>query len=211
MIKTSVFDRHAAEYDAWFDSHNDLYQAELAALRSILPTSGHGVEIGVGTGRFALPLGISIGVEPAPGMAETARLRGVEVLEGVAEALPFADNSFDFALMVTVVCFLHDVAAAFRESRRVLKPGGVLVVGFIDRESEMGRIYEQKKERSIFYRDATFYSVNDVAVLLREAGFSDFTYRQALFPGKPADTAVREGFGDGGFVVVKAQKKQEDV
>jgi SAM-dependent methyltransferase len=165
------------------------------------------VEIGVGTGRFALPLGIAIGVEPAPKMAEFARKRGVEVHDGVAEALPFGDDRFDFAVMVTVVCFLDDVAGAFREARRILKAGGVLVIGFIDRESELGRIYERKREQSIFYRDATFYSVSDLVRLLHEAGFADFSYRQTLFPGETTDQTIREGFGEGGFVVVKSHKK----
>ena len=54
-------------------------------------------------------------------MAELARQRGVEVIEGVAEALPFAEETFDFILMVTVDCFLDDVTQAFREANRVLK------------------------------------------------------------------------------------------
>ncbi|MEA5115153.1 MAG: methyltransferase domain-containing protein [Geobacteraceae bacterium] len=207
MAKTSAFDKQAAEYDAWFDRHCFFFRAELAALRSIVPATGHGVEIGVGTARFALPLGISIGVEPSPAMAELARQRGLDVREGVAEALPFGDESFDFALMVTVVCFLDDVDGAFREAWRILKPGGAFVVGFIDRESELGRIYEQKREQSDFYRDATFYSVNDLVMLLHEAGFSDFSYRQTLFPGEPTEVTVREGFGDGSFVVIKGHKK----
>ncbi len=207
MAKTSAFDKQAAEYDAWFDRHCLFFQAELAALRSIVPATGHGVEIGVGTARFALPLGISIGVEPSPGMAELARQRGLDVREGVAEALPFDDESFDFAIMVTVVCFLDDVNGAFREAWRILKPGGAFVVGFIDRESKLGRIYEQKREQSVFYRDATFYSVNDLVMLLHETGFSDFSYRQTLFPGERTDVTVREGFGDGSFVVIKGHKK----
>jgi len=207
MAKTSAFDKQAAEYDAWFDRHCFFFQAELAALRSIVPATGHGVEIGVGTARFALPLGISIGVEPSPAMAELARQRGLDVREGVAEALPFDDESFDFALMVTVVCFLDNVYGAFREAWRILKPGGAFVVGFIDRESKLGRIYEQKREQSYFYRDATFYSVNDLVMLLHEAGFSDFSYRQTLFPREPTDVTVREGFGDGSFVVIKGHKK----
>lgn len=206
MTKITVFDHQPADYDAWFERHHDLYQAELAAVRAAVPAGGHGVEIGIGTGRFAVPLGISIGVEPSPGMAELARQRGVEVLEGVAKALPLADSSFDYVLMVTVVCFLDDVPKAFLEAWRVLKPGGTLVIGFIDRESELGRSYEQKKEQSAFYRDATFYSVSDLVVLLNKAGFGGFSYRQALFPGEPPDVSVRDGYGAGGFVVIKAHK-----
>jgi hypothetical protein len=48
-------------------------------VRSLLPAGGYGVEIGVGTGRFAVSLGIAVGVEPSPAMAELARRRGIEV------------------------------------------------------------------------------------------------------------------------------------
>ena len=98
MTKATPFDEHATEYDSWFDENRALYHAELAAVRDMLPIGGQGVEIGVGTGRFAAPLGIALGVEPSHGMAELARKRGMEVLEGVAEALPLADGAFDFAL-----------------------------------------------------------------------------------------------------------------
>ncbi len=47
--------------------------AELAAVESLWPATGQGLEIGVGTGRFAVPLGIKIGVEPARAMAEIAK------------------------------------------------------------------------------------------------------------------------------------------
>lgn len=210
MTTITAFDHQSADYDAWFERHHDLYQAELAAVRAAVPASGHGVEIGVGTGRFAVPLGISTGVEPSPKMAELARQRGVEVLEGVAEALPLADSSFDYALMVTVVCFLDDLPKAFREAWRILRPGGTLIIGFIDRESELGRSYEQKKEQSVFYRDATFYSVSDLVVLLNKAGFGDFSYRQTLLAGEPPALTVREGYGAGGFVVIQAHKYDKE-
>ena len=204
MANATFFDDHATEYDAWFEKHHDFYLAELEAVRSFIPATGSGVEIGVGTGRFAAPLGIPIGVEPSPQTAELARQRGINVLEGVAEDLPFANGSFDFAVMVTVVCFLGDVARAFREACRILKPNGTLVIGFIDRESTLGRHYSQKKEQSLFYRDATFYSVRELEALLTEAGFSKFAYRQTLVPG--VTLTVQEGHGSGGFVVIQAHK-----
>jgi hypothetical protein len=56
-----------------------------------LPKSGTGVEIGVGTGRFAEPLGIRVGVEPSKAMRQVAQKRGIEVIDGVAQVLPFDD------------------------------------------------------------------------------------------------------------------------
>ena len=207
MAKTTAFDRQAPEYDAWFEKNDGMYQAELEALRALIPAGGHGVEIGVGTGRFAAPLGISVGVEPSLRMAALARQRGIEVLEGVAEALPFADGSFDFAVMVTVVCFLDDVARAFKEARRILKPGGAFVVGFIDRESGLGRAYEQKKGESRFYREATLYSASEVRTLLAKAGFSQFSCRQTLLPEETTDLSMLEGHGNDGLVVMRAIKE----
>lgn len=208
MARSTTFDEQANEFDAWFEKHPDLYLAELEAVRSFIPASGSGVEIGVGTGRFAVSLGIPIGVEPAPRMAEMARQRGIKVLEAVAEALPFAADSFDFAVMVTVVCFLDDVALAFREACRIIKPNGTLVIGFIDRESELGQQYGQKKTQSRFYRDATFYSVGELVALLTKAGFSDFAYRQTMFPEETTSLTVKEGYGRGGFVVIRAHKTE---
>ncbi len=62
----------------------------------------------MGTGRFAVPLGIKIGVEPAAAMAIMAQRRGIKVYRAVAEALPFRSDSFDLVVMVTVLCFLRD-------------------------------------------------------------------------------------------------------
>mgnify|MGYP001175485542 CR=1 FL=1 len=209
MAKMNAFDRHPAEYDAWFDRHVDIYQAELAAVRELVPAQGRGVEIGVGTGRFAAPLGIALGVEPSPGMAQLARQRGIEVLSGTAEALPLPDACFDYAVIVTVLCFVEDVARVLAEVRRVLKPGGSLIIGFIDRESALGESYERKKSGSDFYREATFRSAAELEALLTEAGFSGFSYRQTLLPA-PAGLSVSEGHGRGGFAVVKTIKNGKE-
>jgi len=100
----NVFETEAERYDAWFDRHSAAYQSELAAIRGALGLGrGVGLEIGVGTGRFAAPLGIVEGVEPAATMRRIAASRGVHAVAGVAEALPFGNDAFDFALMVTTV------------------------------------------------------------------------------------------------------------
>jgi ubiquinone/menaquinone biosynthesis C-methylase UbiE len=57
----------------------------------------------VGTGRFAAPLGIRIGIDPAESMRKIARKRKIEVLGGVAEYLPFKDSSCELVLMITEI------------------------------------------------------------------------------------------------------------
>ncbi|MBI5594058.1 MAG: class I SAM-dependent methyltransferase [Deltaproteobacteria bacterium] len=208
MTKSDSFDTNAAAYDIWFDENQTIYQAELEAVKDFIPYAGAGVEIGMGTARFAAPLGIAIGVEPSPRMAELAKQRGVEVIEGVAEALPIADMAFDFALMVTVVCFFDNIASAFQEANRILKPKGVLIVGFIDRNSELGRQYSQRKKQSRFYKEAAFYSTSELETQLAVAGFADFIYRQTLFPGQSGVRKVENGHGKGSFIVVRAIKSR---
>ena len=68
MAKIKVFDKNAEAYDAWFEEHEAYYQLELEAIRQLMPKIGKGVEIGVGTGRFAKPLGIEMGIEPSSAM-----------------------------------------------------------------------------------------------------------------------------------------------
>ncbi len=205
------FEAHAKEYEAWFDKNRFVYEAELRAVKKLLPANGEGIEIGVGSGRFAAPLGIGVGIDPSLELSEIAVKRGIVVHEGVAESLPFDDDRFDFALMVTVICFINDIKAALRETCRILKPGGALVIGFIDRTSPVGRKYEQYKTKSVFYRDASFYSADEVVSFMTEAGFGNFSFTQTIFGdmGEIDDTEiVKEGYGEGSFVVVSGEKKQ---
>ncbi len=207
MTKTSSFDMHHERYEAWFVEHSAAYVSELLALRSLLPVEGRGLEIGVGTGRFAAPLGLQVGVEPSAAMRTLALARGIEVVEGVAEDLPFADGTFDHVLIVTTICFVDSPARMLAETRRVLRGGGLVVVGFIDRESDMGRHYEAHKEESVFYRQATFFSAGEVRVLLEEAGFCVSAWVQTL--AHPlAEThniePARAGCGRCAFVAVSA-------
>lgn len=145
MTNRDAFEKYAQEYDKWFDENKDAYKSEIMALRALIPRGGVGLEVGVGTGRFAAPLGIRMGVEPAKAMADMARKRGIDVHEGRAEALPFDDASFDFVLMMTTICFLEDPLQALEEARRVLRPEGHIIIGMIDRNSPLGMSYEGKR------------------------------------------------------------------
>jgi ubiquinone/menaquinone biosynthesis C-methylase UbiE len=207
MPKIESFEKYSDEYDKWFETHNDFYAAELEAIRRLIPPSGaQGMEVGVGSGKFAVPLGIKIGVDPSEKMASKARTQGLEVHSGIAEELPFTDGRFDFVLMVTTICFVDDVVKSLKEVSRVLKTGGYIIVGFVDRESELGKQYSEKKKSSKFYKDATFFSTPEVATHLKETGFFITKILQTLIPGELPKT-ILEGFGKGSFIAIKCIKK----
>jgi len=183
----------------------------LKALGPIRPGE-RGVEIGAGTGRFSTPFGITEGVEPAAAMRRIARAKGIHARNAVAEALPYPDSAFAFAVMVTTICFVADPPAACREARRVLAPGGRFVVGLVDRASPLGRHYEKRREASPFYREARFFTVTEVVALLDRAGFRDFRYWQTLFRPLSARTTIEpvlSGHGRGGFAAISAAKPAE--
>jgi ubiquinone/menaquinone biosynthesis C-methylase UbiE len=102
-----------------------------------------------------------------------AMVRGIQIIQGYAEALPIATASFDFVLMVTVLCFLQDPLQALVESSRVLKPHGHLIIGIIDPDSPLGRSYEANKEKSKFYRLTKFYRVSQVLQWLENLGYQN--------------------------------------
>lgn len=206
MHDVNPFVNQAAIYDRWFTRHPAPYRAELAALSALMPAGGRGLEVGVGTGRFAAPLGIDLGVEPVRAMAVIAKARGIMVVQGMAEALPLATGLFDFVLMVTVDCFLDDLALSLQEANRVLRPRACLLIGFIDRESELGQGYCRNQEKSRFYRQARFHSPADLEKPLQAAGFGSLRWRQTLLPKPALAEQVFEGHGQGGFVVVRAEK-----
>lgn len=209
MAKIKPFEGHSYQYEHWFERNKFVYESELQAIREQLPETGEGLEIGVGSGRFAAPLGIKLGIEPSKKMGEIAKQRGIDVIDGIAEALPFDDAQFDFALMVTTICFLDNIEAAFREVYRVLKPSGRLIIGFINKDSFIGKLYQQHKNESVFYKEATFYSVDEVVSYLEKTSFKDFNFTQTIFHNLTEIRdiePIKKGYGEGSFVVIRAIK-----
>jgi SAM-dependent methyltransferase len=209
VARTEPFDRDPERYDRWFDRHAIAYRSELLAVRALTPVAGFGLEIGVGSGRFAAPLGVACGVDPSRPMLLRARERGVPVLRAVAEALPFARATFDYALIVTTICFVDDPPAMLAETRRVLKRGGAVVVGLVDRDSSLGRHYLAHQAESPFYADASFFTAADVERLLMDTGFVDPVWVETLSEAPDRLARIepaRPGRGEGAFLVVRATR-----
>ncbi|XRP96628.1 class I SAM-dependent methyltransferase [Methanocaldococcus sp. 16A] len=203
----NAFDKYAEEYDRWFDENSIIYKSEIEALKRHIP-KGKGLEIGVGTGRFAKPFDIKIGVDVSKEMAKIAEKRGIKVIIAKGEDLPFKDKEFDFVLINTVLEFSENPKKMIEEAKRVLKKGGKIIIGIIDKNSFLGKIYEKKKEKSLFYRDANFLSAKDVIEMLNGLGFRNIKSTQTIFKeiDKVDKVEVKEGYGEGGFVAISAEK-----
>ena len=137
-------DLAAEHYDSkWGINYGDIGQAQVTGkLRKALGHEpgryGRGLEIGAGTGYFSLNLlraGVlaeAVATDISPGMLRTlersAGELGLSVETAACEAaeLPFDDDSFDLVFGHAVLHHLPDLGVAFREFRRVLRPGGVM-------------------------------------------------------------------------------------
>lgn len=131
-----VWDKNAPSYDkqiAFFE------RIQFGGGRAWLGERAHGrvLEVAIGTGRNLphYPADSTItGVELSPAMLAIARQRAthlgrtVDLREGDAEHLPFNDASFDTVVCALSLCTIPDPAAAIGEMRRVLVPGGRLLL-----------------------------------------------------------------------------------
>ncbi len=130
------------EYDAWYTEPLGAFVEEVERallLDALRPRPQETIaDVGAGTGRLTAYLAQREGarvvaVEPsasmrAVGEGHTPGL-AVEWRDGVAEELPLGDASVDAVALVTILEFVPDPARAVAEARRVLRPGGRLVVG----------------------------------------------------------------------------------
>ena len=170
-MKSNPFDIFTEEYEDWFKKNEIIFQSELLALKQVVPTGKEGIEIGIGSGIFAKKLGIKFGIDPSENMLNYARQRYLKVVNGIAENLPYPDKRFDFAVFITSICFIDNPLKALKEAYRIIKNNGDLIIAFIERESSLGQILESEKKESTFYKNAKFYSANEIISLIESTGF----------------------------------------
>ena len=202
MPKTAPFDNFPDEYDNWFVRNKYAFQSELNAIKSAMPVKGKGIEIGVGSGIFAEPLGISEGIEPSRAMRENAKQRNIRAIDAVAENLPYSDKTIDFALMVTTICFVDDIYKSFDEVNRILADTGRFIIRFVYKNSPIGKFYLEHK-------DSVFYGTEDIYEILNKTGFEIENTFQTVFGEIDKIKKVQdvlEGYGQGSFIVINGKK-----
>src|ERR1700749_5154571 len=229
-VNTRYHDVAADSYDSkWGIDFGEIGQGQvLGKLRKLLgPALDDGydrsLEIGAGTGYFSLNL-LQAGVvaeatctDISPGMVNTLRGNAerlgltVRAARADAEALPFADGSFDLVLGHAVLHHLPNLRRAFAEFHRVLRPGGRIV--FAGEPSRLGdRLAAYPKRgagavapvwRRMIRARAAPDSSGDGAMGADEHGLERFVDIHAFDPADLSRHAHRAGFVD---VVVRGEE-----
>jgi ubiquinone/menaquinone biosynthesis C-methylase UbiE len=211
MNGQNIFDTCYEEYDAWFDENRFAYLSELEVLKNMMNEPAESLEIGVGSGRFAAPLGVQTGIDPSPAMLKIASQRGIQTIVAKGEHLPFPENTFDLVLIMVTLCYAENIQKVLQEANRVLRKRGKIIVGIIDRESKLGKSYEKRKAQSKFYQPANFLSATDVLNLLEKHAFQKLRAFQTIFHSPKNMISVessKPGHGHGGFVAIEGIKQE---
>jgi ubiquinone/menaquinone biosynthesis C-methylase UbiE len=209
-----IFDILTDKYDAWYDSEDGkpLYESELKCLRPLVESCrGPILEVGVGTGRFAMHFPDVTGIDPSLNALKMAEKRGVKTVPGYGENLPFEDESFGCVLIIVTLCFVDKPLDVLREAKRVLRKDGSIVIGLVPGDSPWGAFYEEKKRAGHpFYRNARFYTMKDVEDMLQATGMKITRIGSTLLqrPDEPRRTEEPSEccVKGAGFLCIEAKK-----
>jgi ubiquinone/menaquinone biosynthesis C-methylase UbiE len=176
-----------------------------AVVAMVQPRPGERVvDLGAGMGAatfVAADMGAEVmAVDPTPFMRAMLQLRRrmhprsrVSVLDGAAEALPFDPQSIDALWTVNTVHHWTDVPGAIRELRRVLRPGGRLVLVDEDMEDPAHPFHERMKKRESHRHHFAEVDPQAVGALLKQEGFLEVEARLALVGGRPSKVMTARG------------------
>ena len=166
--------------------------------------SGRVLELGIGMGlnlSFYDPATVSavVGVDPAAELRAAASAAprdprlAVTIEDGTAEALPFADASFDSVVCTFTLCSVHTPAAALAEARRVLKPSGRLLFCEHGLAPDAGVARWQRRIEPIWKRIAGgCHLTRPVAGAIAAAGFKLDRVESMYVPKTPRIAAWNE-------------------
>jgi ubiquinone/menaquinone biosynthesis C-methylase UbiE len=215
------FDAIADAYEAWYATPLGSFviaQEEQTLIDAVSGPPGRVLDVGAGTGwwsRILAQRGFSVtALEPSAAMRRVGTARNAEPIEwvaGTAELVPFPDAAFDIVLLMTVLEFLAQPQRALAEAWRVVRPGGLLVVGHLDALSPWAALYRRLGDRGLPpWTQASFVESDDVASWLgrpTEARWSCvFLAPSAEPPFEDADRAGRRA-GNAGALTILCWRK----
>jgi len=212
-----VFDTFAERYDKWYGKPfgKTAFKLEKECIEFLCKNLERPfLEIGVGTGRFAVGLKMKYGIDKSIRVLKFAKERGIEVIRGEGENLPFVDTSFGAVFIIVTLCFVDDPLKVLKEASRVLKNDGFLILGLILKESPWANFYAKKgEEGNVFYKIARFYTVNELKFMLRNVDLQVSEVRSTIFQPPTEEPfhfehSKKGYYKDAGFVAIKTQKRR---
>lgn len=223
-VNNEKFNQGAEDFEIWFKNNKNLFMSEFKALEKMVTDPENCISIGVGNGLFAVKLGIKKGVEPSKGMADLARAKGIEVLEGRAEELPLADESAEQVLLGTILAYVDDKKKAVKEAYRILEKGGEVIISILPAESSFAILYRLASIEGYYLNNISpkypypmeflegtdWISTEELIEIMEEVGFKNLKFIQTLtkhpkYANDFVEEAV-EGYKKGDYVVIKGVK-----
>lgn len=234
----SGFNLFANDYDSWFGDNTELLESEVKLLAFVWPEPApeRVLSVGCGTGLFEAILkrdfGITVtdGIEPAAGMAEIARQRGMSVEIGTAQEADFGDGEFDMIMFNGSTAYVPEIVDVYTNAYAALRPGGYLLTIDVPRESGFGVLYSLAAQLGTwdhpvlagvspkapypmpFVTSMHMHTNTEQIAAMEGAGFETLRSAQTLFTYPSVTGATveepREGHDAGSYVAILAQRPE---
>jgi SAM-dependent methyltransferase len=174
----------------WFVGRRAILESFLASINSKLqiPNSKLSIlDVGCGTGanlEMLKQFGDAEGVDVSDDALEFCRLKGLKVHKGLAESLPFADESFDLVTALDVVEHLDDDIAGLKEMNRVLKPDGKTLI-FVPAFMWLWGVQDDISNHRIRYtREQITERLNAAGFKIERATYANITFFLPILLGR---------------------------
>lgn len=191
----TTFDSIASRYDSWYETEFGKYadRLEKKLVRELLGNiSGKRIlEIGCGTGNYAVEFSkgseLYICLDISKEMLKLARSKTkncneIHLIRGDGRFLPIKKESIDVIIIITMLEFVDDIVPVIKESKRVLKENGKLIIGILNKYSLYILFEILKGNRT--YKNAKIRTIYEIMRFLKEENVRILKWGSTIFVPK---------------------------